>query len=264
MQVVVKYKFVFSIPLCVLALLVCIAGGALDARAADATKTITMFVPDLDWPPYLITDPEYQDEGALVEIFKAVVKPMGYRVLAKQLPDKRGWELLRSGQIDVHMKAKEWVENPDDYLWSEPFLLSEDVLVFPASSSASFATEVSLYGKTVVAIEGFIYPGMEPLFDDGKVLRVDSTSPYTMLELLARGRVDAALLNRAETQWLFRTRPDLRPKRFRIDEVPCASACYRYVFTKDDKWLPFIKEFNIRLETMKKNGTIKAILDQYR
>ncbi len=264
MQGPTKYKLFNLLPLCLLALVVCAVSFVLDAPAEEQEKTITMFVPDLEWPPYIIQDPGGKDEGSLVEVFKVISKSMGYQVIAKQLPDKRGWAMLREGTVDVHIKAKKWVKAPESYLWSDPFLLNEDVLIFRANSTLSFASVDSLIGKSVAAIKGFVYPAMEPFFDSGKILRIDVTSPYTMLDLLALGRVDAALVNRSETQWLFRTRPDLNPERFRMDETACDSAYYRYVFTRDEKWVPFIEEFNKRLEAMKQDGSLETILDQYR
>lgn len=264
MQNRVKHRLLFVAPLFALSVLVCSLVGIHDALAVEPEKEITMFIPDIEWPPYIINDPSRTDEGALVEIFKAAVEPLGYHVTALQLPDKRGWEQLRSGKVDVHIKAREWVSKPDEYLWSAPFMQSEDVLVFRKGSSLSYAEVEDLYGKSVAAMEGFVYPGLEPYFYSGQITRVDSASPYTMLELLALGRVDAALVNRSETQWLFRTRPDLKPERFCMDDTPCASAFYRYVFTKDEKWLPVIKKLDARLVEMRKSGELKAILDQYK
>lgn len=265
MPLAVKQKIIL-LPL----LMLLVSAGVLlsvapDAVAENGDRTIIMFVPDLEWPPYIINSSDGTNDGALVEIFKAVADPMGYRVDAQQYPDKRGWELLRSGGVDVHMKAKEWVKDPSEFYWSDPFMQSEDILIFRADDKElTFSKPESLLRKSIAAIEGFIYPGLEPYFQKKRMVRVDSHSPYRMLDMLAMGRVDAAVINRAETLWLFRNRPDLHPERFRMDSVSTDSAYYRYVFTKDTKWLPFIEQFNARLAAMKERGELKAILDQYK
>jgi polar amino acid transport system substrate-binding protein len=232
--------------------------------ALPENKTIIMFIPDTDWPPYLINDPKYPGGGVLVEVLKAVAEPLGYTIITKRLPNKRGWMLLYAGDIDAHAKAKEWIDNPDDYLWTDIFLMNEDVLLLPADSDLQYTNPEGLHGKTVAAIEGFGYPALEASFSQKKIKRTNVASPFAMLDLLDRGRVDAALVNKSGTQWLFKNRPDLKPERFRLDEKPFDSAGYRYVFNKKNGWDSFIKIFNKKLKDMKKNGTLKAILDQYR
>jgi len=254
----------------IISLLICltISAGQLIAPAtshADVSdKTLVMFIPNTDWPPYLINDPQYPGGGVLLEVMRAVTEPLGYNVIPKKLPNKRGWLLLESGEVNVHAKAKEWVTEPENYLWTEPFMQNEDVLLYLYGSNIEYTQPELLYGKTLVCIQDFIYPAFEKHFGPDKITRVDVASPFAMLELLGRGRVDAAIVNKSETLWLFRNRPDLKPQRFRMDNNPCGSAGYRYVFTKDSRWLPFIEQFNKRLKEMKNNGQLKAILDQYR
>lgn len=232
--------------------------------AGPDDKVIRMFLPDTDWPPYLIDDPRYPGGGVLLEVMKGVAEPMGYEIKVERLPDKRGWYLLEKGDVDVHAKAQVWVTDPDRFLWTEPFMEHEGVLLYPVESRIRFTGNKSLYGQRVVAIQGFIYPAFEQDFQSGRIIRVDVTCPYAMLELLARGRADAALVNRSETLWLFANRPELQPERFRMEDKPYDSAGYRYVFTKEDRWKPFIRVFDRRIREMKADGQLDAILDKYR
>lgn len=233
-----------------------------EANADD--KTIIMFIPDTDWPPYLINDPRYPGGGVLLEVMRAVVTPLGYEVKTCRLPNKRGWELLNCREVDAHAKAKEWVKYPDNYQWTAPFMLHEGVLLYRSNNNLEYTKPEALYGKTLVGIKGFIYPTLEPHFGPGKIHRIDVSNPFAMLELLNLGRVDAAMVNKNETLWLFKNRPDLNPERFRLDSKPFGSAGYRYVFNNDKRWAPFIEKFNARLDEMKRNGDLDKILDQYR
>jgi len=233
-------------------------------QAIAQDKAITMFIPDTDWPPYLMDDPQYPGGGVLKEIFTTIAEPMGYTVRMKRLPNKRGWLLLEKGEVDVHAKAKVWIETPDKYLWTDSFMYNEDCLLYRANSNQHYTTPKALYGKKILAIEGFVYPVFEPYFEEGKIIRMDVTDPYAMLEMLSMGRADAALVNKNETLWLFRNKPDMHPERFRMDPTSHSTAEYRYVFTHDYKWVPFIREFNQRLKAMKQDGRLKKILDQYR
>nr|WP_321513704.1 transporter substrate-binding domain-containing protein [uncultured Pseudodesulfovibrio sp.] len=236
--------------------------GCIQAEAAD--KTITMFIPDTNWPPYIMDDPYLPDGGVFVEVLRAVAEPLDYKIKVMRLPNRRGWMMLEHGKIDVHPKAMKWVPNATDFLWTDPFMQSEDVLIYAAETPLKYTSPKDLYGKSVATIKDFAYPVLEPHFGPNKIRRVRSVSPYSMLGLLAIGRVDAAVVNRAETQWLMRTKPELSPERFVLDETPCDSADYRFAFTKKGNWEPFIQKFNTVLNAMKQDGRLEAILNKYR
>lgn len=242
----------------------CLAMALLSSYAFASDKQITMFVPDTDWPPYIMSNSGSLKQGVLVEILTEVAHPLGYSITTVCLPNKRGWLDLHAGNVDVHAKAMEWVQAPDEYDWTEPFMLNEDVLLFKHTNTSSYSDPQSLYGMRIAAIEGFVYPALEEHFGKGKIIRVNVRSPYNMLELIDLGRVDAALVNKSETQWLFRQRPELNPDRFRIDTTPVDSAGYRYAFTKAKDWKPFIKEFNKAIVRMRTDGSLDNILNKYK
>lgn len=247
------------------ALILCLTGpGPIGTSRAEESRRIVMFMPDTDWPPYVMSDPAHPGGGVLMAVFRAVAEPMGYEVRAERIPNQRGWLLLDRGEVDVHAKAMEWVKNPDDYLWTDPFMTSRTAFILTANNPLPCATPADLYGKSLGAIKGFIYPELEEHFGPGRIERVDVASPFTLLDLLALGRVDAALVNMAETQWLLRNDPALSPDQYRLVPTPGGSAEYRFVFTRDAKWEPFIREFNRRLAAMKEDGSLEAILNSYR
>ncbi len=234
------------------------------APSLAGEKTISMFVPDTHWPPYFIDETKESGGSILVEVLKAVSSPMGYAIKTETLPNKRGWMMLEQGDVDVHAKAKEWVCEPDKFLWTDPFMQSEDVLLWLASNFTKYENPTQLYGKKIAAIKNFVYPSLENHFGPDKIQRIDVLTPYAMFQLLEQNRVDAALVNRVETQWSLRNNPELKAALFHIDDIAIDSADYRYVFTKSDKWKPFIAEFNRRLRIMKKDGSLNKILSRYR
>lgn len=234
------------------------------ATLAAEKDTITLFLPNTDWPPYLLHTDNGPRGGLFVEVLEEAAKLLGYEISVKFLPDKRGWMLLDAGEIDAHVKAKEWVLNPDKYYWTDSFMLSEDVLLYPRESQLQYTSPEALYGKQIAAVTNFVYPALEPHFGPEKIIRVDVPYPCTMLDLLDCHRVDAAIVNRAETQWLMRVRPDLRLERFRMDETPFESAGYRYLFTRKKDWEPFVQDFNDALKKMKQDGWLKALINKYR
>jgi len=253
------------LPLSLCLLLVESAGG-LPCAAADAQEKtgLVMFIAHADVPPYSLREPKPENHGILMDVLRAVTAPLGYAVTAWRLPDKRGWDMLENGGVDVYASAREWIENPDRFLWTDPFMANEDVLLCLVDKPLAYAGPKSLHGTTVACIKGFVYPALEDHFRPGGIIRMDATSPEAMLELLVRGRADAVLVNRTEIQWILRARRDLEPRRFRLIQPPVGRVPFRFVFPRNRGWEPLVAQFNRRLAAMRSDGSLKAILDRYR
>jgi polar amino acid transport system substrate-binding protein len=241
------------------------AGGmALAAPSAIGKSGMVMFIAYADVPPYFISGSEEEGNGILMDVLRAVTGPLDCTVTFRRLPDRRGWDMLAHGGVDVYATAREWIENPDRFLWTEPFMHNDDVLVYRAGSPQIYSGPESLYGRTVACIKGFVYPALEDHFGPGRIMRIDATSPEAMLELLVRGRADAVLVNHTEIRWILRTNRDLEPHRFRIDPEPVGRALFRFLFPRDRGWEPMVEQFNRRLRAMRRDGSLAAILDRYR
>lgn len=238
-------------------------GPFTQAYATPKNGELILFMPDTNWPPYITSQEPDKPRGVLVEIISEAVKPLGYTLIIKALPDRRGWIQLDAGDVDAHAKAREWVKEPEKYLWTIPFLKSVDTLLTTADSDLEYSTPEDLKGLRVAVINSFYYPTLERYFDNGSITRIDASDPYRMIEMVDRGRADAAVVNRRETQWLFKTRPDLSPERFTIHKTPIDSAWYRFAFTRANGWEPHLPRINQKLEAMLKDGRMESILCKY-
>lgn len=226
--------------------------------------TLTAFIPDTDWPPYLVQQESGQYHGLFPDLLHELIEPLGYSISMLRLPNKRGWRMLDAGTVDIHFKAKKWVSNADEYQWSDPLFESEDVLLYSKDRPISFTSVDDLAGLRIAVVESFVYPGLDPLFRTGKAQAVSVDSPFTMLRLVDIGRVDAASVNRAETLWLFREHPETYGSRFALTELATDSASYRIVFSKNKDWTSLIERLNARIAEMKADGRFKALLAKYR
>jgi ABC-type amino acid transport substrate-binding protein len=63
---------------------------------------------------------------------------------------------------------------------------------------------------------------------------------------------------------MLRNQKNIQAGQFRLEEMHFDSAWYRFIFPKGRGWEPVITQLNHRLEKMKTDGSLKAILDQYR
>ncbi|OIQ50342.1 Bacterial extracellular solute-binding protein, family 3 [Pseudodesulfovibrio hydrargyri] len=252
------------LPLSLCLLLIESAGMAGVVPTAAEERSMVMFIAYADVPPYYIDDSEGRGNGILMDVLRAVTGPLNCTVTSMRLPDKRGWEMLEHGGVDVYASAREWIGNPDRFLWTDPFMPNDDVLIYRAGSPQIYSGPESLYGKTVACIKGFVYPTLEGHFGPGRIMRIDATSPEAMLELLVRGRADAVLVNHTEIRWIFRTSREHEPHRFRIDAQPVDRALIRFLFPRGRGWEPMVGQFNRRLHAMRKDGSLNAILDRYK
>ncbi|MGE4292598.1 MAG: substrate-binding periplasmic protein [Desulfovibrio sp.] len=248
----------------VLAFCALLAGTGFPGTAQATQRMLVAFVPDTNWPPYLLGNTEDQPIGLLPDLLREVLEPLGYGVRFLHLPNKRGWVMLDSGEVDLHFKAREWVPNADDYLWSDPVFDSENVLLSSRKRPLDFDTLDDLKGLRIAVISSFVYPRLNELFTSGEAVRIPVDSPFSMLNLVDMGRVDAAVVNRSETQWLFQNRPKLHGERFVLTEKALDVSPYRFVFTKRKNWAPLMERINEQLATMKADGRLDEILQRYR
>jgi polar amino acid transport system substrate-binding protein len=234
------------------------------AAEVPEKRGLVMFIAYADVPPYYIGGTEDSNNGILMDVLRAVTGPLDCTVTTRRLPDKRGWDMLKHGGVDVYASAREWIENPDQFLWTDSFMVNEDVLVYRVGSPQIYSGPESLHGKTLACIKGFVYPALEGHFGPTGIIRLDAPTPEAMLELLRRGRADAALVNHTEIQWILRTRPDLEPHRFRIDPLPVDRAFFRFLFPRDRGLEPMVEQFNRRLATMRRDGSLRTIIGRYK
>ncbi|MGE4195355.1 MAG: substrate-binding periplasmic protein [Pseudodesulfovibrio sp.] len=251
-------------PALIALLLLAALTGTESALAAQARQRLILFIAHADVPPYYIDEPGQPGKGILPDILRAITESLDMTFTVRRLPDKRGWDMLRKGDVDVYASAREWVLEPDRFLWTEPFMVNEDVFLYLADSTLTFRHPLDLYGKRVAGIKGFVYPALESHFGPGRIERIDAPSPDALLQLLILNRADAILINRTEIEWMFHNRKDLNPDLFRMDPNPVDLAWFRFIFPRNRDWEPVIEQFNDRIREMRENGALERILDHYR
>ena len=118
-------------PVLIALLLLTALSGTNSALAAQARNRLILFIAHADVPPYYIDEPGQPGKGILPDMLRAITESLDMTFTVRRLPDKRGWDMLRKGDVDVYASAREWVLEPDRFLWTEPFLVNEDVFLYP-------------------------------------------------------------------------------------------------------------------------------------
>lgn len=234
------------------------------AQCADVDANIIFASPKEGWPPFIIPATKHNPvQGIMIDILRETTQSWNGSFTHVAFPEKRSQLLLKEGTIQVYPKAKEWVNKPEDFDWSDPVVTSSDVIIFKRTSAVS-RIPLTLTRLDIGVIHGFSYPKLEPLFKAGKSRRHNAKSTESLMRMLKRNHIDAAVTNRHVAEWIIKNNKDLSVSDFMIREEPLDSAPYRFAFTKAVDCRPFIEKFNQELQAMKNDGRLEAIINKYR
>ncbi len=235
---------------------------SLPFRLEGAEKQIVFSIPPDGYPPYLIDS----NRGILMDVLKNIAGKKGYSVIVVTLyPEKREQKMHQNRRVDARANSKEWTENPDEFIFTDPIVEHEDVLIYLKGQPIKFGKIDDLSGKTIGTMLGYTYPFFEPYFSDPNLLigRHDVTSRESMLEMLMLKRLDCAIINKLVALWTIKQNK-MYQGMFDFTGTSVGSVGYRLVFIKADKWRFFVDDFNDELAIMKQKGELDKIIGNYR
>lgn len=211
------------------------------------------------WPPYSFYN-DQNNKGIMVEVLESLIADEDLELKISFLPEIRSNRELELCTVDVKPKAMEWVDSPNKYLWTDPVVISQDVII--TRKISHYERLEDLQGKVLGTVRGYNYPKLESDFERGKIKRADASSTLKMLEMLAKGHTDAAITNKHVFQWYLRKNAllekELMPTNIVIDQAP-----YRFQFCPSPRWRELLTRLNKKLSKMKQSGSLDKILQHY-
>lgn len=239
---------------------VTLSDTAKDSGSSPRQKVFRFNVSPNGYPPYLIVDGD-QTSGIMWAVVEEISGRLGYRVEAHKMPHKRVEQMLHSGLIDGTARAREWTEKPEDFVFTDPIVQTEEVVFFPVGSPHSFKVVEDLFSLTLVTHLGYTYPGLEQHFTSGKITRFDVPRDQDLFLYASQGDdLDAAISDRLVGQWIL-VQQGMKD-RFRIGSATLNEAGYRIMLRPGLE--TFADAFNTELASMRNSGRIEAIVSQYR
>jgi len=245
-----------------LAIILCIFNSF--AFGSPQNKTITISYPKAGWAPYLLVN-DNNNKGIMIDVLSIITDQLGYKLLIQPLPTKRTSMYLEIGGADCRPKAREWVDNPDEYYWTDSIVTSEDIFIFRKGDFANINTAKDIEQsniKVVGTILGYKYPSLETVFSTGKVSRHDIKSTPLLIHFLNLKRADVIISNKFVAEWVIKNDKRLTSNMFRFSP-PIAAAEFRFQCSNNHDWKPFILQFNKELAKMRADGRLQEILDKY-
>ncbi|MDM4766209.1 ABC transporter substrate-binding protein [Pelomonas sp. SE-A7] len=162
-----------------------------------------------DYPPFQVAPGQglSQDLAQWLER-EGLVRPQ-LEVLPRRRVDaitgKAGWQGL------VPWVAPSWFPNKSaerPFVWSEPLMDDEDLVLSRRAHPIVFEGVESLRGLTLGGVFGHVYRDADPMVLRGELTRLDSFTQEANLRMLQLGRVDAIFLSRSGLGWWKRRLPE--------------------------------------------------------
>lgn len=213
-----------------------------------------------DWFPYTVNE-DGRASGFELEVFQVVAANMGLDAEYVAFPWKRCLKSLETGKADVLVSLLKTPEREVYTLFPDEHISRSDtVLAARKNDPVEYGGDLGrLKGLRIGVFLGFSY-GQD--FDRAAFLdTVDVVDTRTMLELLAKERIDLAADNRAVLQAQAR-RMGLS-EQVRFLEPPIHRQNLYVGFSRANGLEPLSREFSRALTAFKQSGGYARILEGY-
>lgn len=216
----------------------------------------------IEWPPYV--GASLNQNGFVAEIVETAWKKRNYDISMNFLPIKRAVASTKDG---LYMAMFPYIqvdmENDNDLLLSDPFAGTAIVLYRKKSDKPLEYTKLEdLKQYTFGTVLGFSYT---PEFDNAAYIKKDQARADKLSFMkLEKGRVDIVIADKYVADNLFRN--ELAGIAGSIEQIdPPFSVRPIYVaFSKSHPdSAKMVKEFNLGLREIKRDGTLNTIMEKY-
>ena len=233
-----------------------VTGVSVQAGVEDKTLIVGF---DAEYPPFGYKDDNGDYVGFDLDLAQEVCDNLGWELVKKPINwDSKDME-LNAGSIDCIWNGFTKTGREDDYTFSEPYMLNEQVLV--VKKDAGIKSWDDLAGKTVITQTDSA--AQDVLEGDQKDLAatfatLDTIGEYnTAFMQLESGAVDAVACDLSIAQYQLAAKPDAYTQ---LDE-PLSSEHYAVGFKKGDtKSADAVTE---SLKALYEDGTVKDLCDKY-
>ena len=213
-----------------------------------ARETVKVVLNDAGYAPFHTPPAESGGEvtaGIVVELLQEFQNAYPkYDIQIIGIPKIREQMALDKGAADMTYNSPTFIgERAQQFLWSEAFAASQDVVVMLKTRQFPFEKPEDLFGKTVGKIRGFGYGEYDAYFESGKIIGNDVTEPGQLFKMLKAGRLDCFFGNTYVTPYEMRLAQEDR-EAFYFSE----KALY---------------EFQLMFQIIPQKPTLKADLDAF-
>lgn len=229
-------------------------------RPAGVPERLTFNVSTGGQPPFTIVHDDGRVSGIFWDVLSAIADSYQVELTSIEVPPKRTESLLLSGHVDVTMRAMEWVDDPQAFVFSDPVMMTRDAIFVHRDSDRKIDAIEDLEG-TLLGRLGFHYPWLAERLQQEAVSLISVQDQEPMLRRLYHGgtRFTGAISNLHAGYWTLENAAwgdSIREAPIRLDEVG-----YRLMFPpRHQSLVPWI---NQELQRMKASGELDRIIRDY-
>lgn len=245
---------------CCLVLALGSCGGQTETETAPHSDLPVILVGSDNYPPFHYEDANGQPTGIDVDLAKEAFRRMGYQAVFVTIDWEDKKDLVERGEIDCIWGSFSSDGREDQYLWTEPYLYSRQVVAVRQDSDIQ--TLADLAGKRV-AVQSTTKP--EELFlshTDQRIPRVAEVFSLQDRELiypyLSKGYADALA---AHETAILQCMSDYSLD-YRILDEPLLTVGLGVAFARTDQ-RGLDKELSRTFEEMRADGSLEQIVGRY-
>ena len=245
---------------CCLVLALGSCGGQTETETAPHSDLPVILVGSDNYPPFHYEDANGQPTGIDVDLAKEAFRRMGYQAVFVTIDWEDKQDLVERGEIDCIWGSFSSDGREDQYLWTEPYLYSRQVVAVRQDSDIQ--TLADLAGKRV-AVQSTTKP--EELFlahTDPRIPRVAEVFSLQDRELiypyLSKGYADALA---AHETAILQCMSDYSLD-YRILDEPLLTVGLGVAFARTDQ-RGLDKELSRTFEEMRADGSLEQIVGRY-
>lgn len=245
---------------CCLALALGSCGGQTETEGVTHSDLPVILVGSDNYPPFHYEDANGQPTGIDVDLAKEAFRRMGYQAVFVTIDWEDKKDLVERGEIDCIWGSFSSDGREDQYLWTEPYLYSRQVVAVRQDSDIQ--TLADLAGKRV-AVQSTTKP--EELFlahTDPRIPRVAEVFSLQDRELiypyLSKGYADALA---AHETAILQCMSDYS-LNYRILDEPLLTVGLGVAFARTDQ-RGLDKELSRTFEEMRADGSLEQIVGRY-
>ncbi len=220
------------------------------------------------WPPWEIVD---ADTGAItggraVELTRTLFGRLNVDVTFRNVPWQRALKQIRTGEADIIPMISRTPVRTDGMAFSDPVYRDQLLLVtasdHPEHSECRWNRPGALENKTVGVTRDYVYGNnWSALRQERQVRVVRSNNDLAHLKKAMSARVDYSLQYYSFLQSSL-TDPELDRDELLFCQPPVEEIALRFGIARQSPLAERMPEINQALETMKQDGSCRAILGE--
>jgi polar amino acid transport system substrate-binding protein len=153
------------------------------------------------------------------------------------IPRRRLDHLIENDTLDgiVVGVSPIWFKDKTEqnFLWLDPIMEDQDDFISLASRPFEYRDKSSLTDKTIIAVAGYYYFGVNEMVQKGEMLRIDTIGEQQVIELLAKQRADFGIVSQSVFMYLARHKL-IEPSLFYLSNKPHDSFKRRAFVSRND------------------------------